>query len=363
MWFELEIEEPSVLLRISRSYREGMSSDEVYEVTRGDWLIDERRDQAEYAFAVYGGVVKEVFKIDRWHFAGNRRWRFDGKVAPDAIRDKYLGEIVNHRERSPVKFSFDTPYQKPSEESFRSQDARITEPSVLFRISRSYREGMSSDEVYEVTRGDWLIDERRDQAEYAFAVYGGVVKEVFKIDRWHFAGNRRWRFDGKVVPKEIRDKYLGKSVNHRERSPVKFTDSVSDVYLNENAVSARRTVGASKKCVIMFRISRSYREGMSPLELYEATRGAWRIDGPVEESVFAVYNGVVKEVYSIDAWHGSGVLHYETRPCMHCGDPNGIGASDCLEFSGEVADDAIRDKYLGETVNHRERSPVKLTWV
>ena len=244
-------------------------------------------------------------------------------------------------------------------------EVEIAEPSVLFRISRSYREGMSPDEVYEVTRGDWLIDERRDQAEYAFAVYDGVVKEVFKIDRWHFAGNRRWRFDGKVAPKEIRDKYLGESVNHRERSPVKFTDSVSDVYLNENAVSARRTVGASKKCVIMFRISQSYREGMSPLELYEATRGAWRINGPVEmaEYVFAVYNGVVKEVYSIEAWHGSGVLHYETRPCMHCGDPNGIGASDCLEFSGEVADDSIRDKYLGEIVNHRERSPVKLTWV
>ena len=132
-------------------------------------------------------------------------------------------------------------------------ELEIEEPSVLFRISRSYREGMSSDEVYEVTRGDWLIDERRDEAEYAFAVYGGVVKEGFKIDRWHFAGNRRWRFDGKVAPDAVRDKYLGESVEHNERNPVKFTDSVSGAFPNENAVSARRAVRASKKCVIMFR--------------------------------------------------------------------------------------------------------------
>ena len=50
--------------------------------------------------------------------------------------------------------------------------------------------------------------------KFACSVYGGVVQEVFAIKDWsHCLGTtRKIQFEGKVAPREIRDKYIGKSV-------------------------------------------------------------------------------------------------------------------------------------------------------
>jgi len=40
----------------------------------------------------------------------------------------------------------------------------VTEPALLIRISQRYRDGMASDELYEATRGVWVIGERRYNA-------------------------------------------------------------------------------------------------------------------------------------------------------------------------------------------------------
>lgn len=116
---------------------------------------------------------------------------------------------------------------------------------------------------------------------------------------------------------------------------------------------------------VLFRISQSYKEGMTSLELYEATRGSWKIFGPFKDAeyAFAVYKGIVKEVYEIHQWHRMGILHYKTRLCKHCGHPDGIGAYGRWEFEGKVAPEYVRRKYLGEYVNHEDGYPVKLTWV
>jgi hypothetical protein len=102
----MEISEPAILIRINQKYREGMSGQELFEITRGVWKLGSRRENALLAFAVYKGIVKEVYLIDSWHPAGTLpyrtrkdvhipgRWEFQGKLAPDAIRDKYLDESV-----------------------------------------------------------------------------------------------------------------------------------------------------------------------------------------------------------------------------------------------------------------------------
>jgi uncharacterized protein len=85
---EVEILEPSILITVNRLYRPGMSADELYEITRGDWSINLKlRDRAKYAFTVYRGLIREVYRIDRWTCTKERegkkpsRWRFDGPVA------------------------------------------------------------------------------------------------------------------------------------------------------------------------------------------------------------------------------------------------------------------------------------------
>jgi hypothetical protein len=60
---------------------------------------------------------------------------------------------------------------------------------VLIRINKLYRTGMSAQELYEATRKWWVAAEnRRDgglsSPEWAFALYQGKVKAVFKIRNW-----------------------------------------------------------------------------------------------------------------------------------------------------------------------------------
>lgn len=100
-----EIKEPVILITLNRLYRRGMSSDELYEITRGKWVIGPRRNKAKYAFAVYKGIIREVYEIERWlpirlddkealrkwlpveekdaEVKLKNRWQFEGKVARD----------------------------------------------------------------------------------------------------------------------------------------------------------------------------------------------------------------------------------------------------------------------------------------
>ena len=106
----------------------------------------------------------------------------------------------------------------------------IIEPAVILRINRKYQEGLSPQTLYEITRGEWVIGKRREQAKFAFAVYQGVVVEVYKINRWlPFTGRgpssrQRWIFEGVVA--ENLQHYKGGSVKHYfvrgEANPVKY---------------------------------------------------------------------------------------------------------------------------------------------
>lgn len=100
---EVTISEPVLLITINRLYRKGMSADELYEITRGNWVVGERRENARYALAVYNGIIREVYTIERWYPAINRnptqktskRWRFDGKIAPE-LQQYVGGSIVRY---------------------------------------------------------------------------------------------------------------------------------------------------------------------------------------------------------------------------------------------------------------------------
>jgi hypothetical protein len=49
---------------------------------------------------------------------------------------------------------------------------------------------MTPVELYDATRGIWKVGkQRREQADYAFAVYEGIVREVYRIKTWLPAGS------------------------------------------------------------------------------------------------------------------------------------------------------------------------------
>jgi uncharacterized protein len=97
---------------------------------------------------------------------------------------------------------------------------------------------------------------------------------------------------------------------------------------------------------VLIRINRLFRHDMSEQELYEATRGVWKI-GPRRNTVhyaMAVYEGVVREVYQIEAWHRAGSTVYRTRSRS---DVRGQGR---WEFTGRKAPNSIRRRYVDRSV-------------
>jgi hypothetical protein len=102
---EIEIVEPVILVTVNRLFRRNMTDEEIYEITRGNWVTGQRRSKAKYAFCICYGTVRQVYEIQRWFPIKARsqdsktqnRWRFDGIVAQDLQHyvggnvEKYIG--------------------------------------------------------------------------------------------------------------------------------------------------------------------------------------------------------------------------------------------------------------------------------
>ena len=103
----------------------------------------------------------------------------------------------------------------------------ITDNIVVIKINQSYYEGISSEALYDYTRGIWKRSLKTvSVADYALSVVYGVVVEVYKIDRWMPATQTKFKtrkvdpqkaaervaFVGKVADDDVRARYIGKSV-------------------------------------------------------------------------------------------------------------------------------------------------------
>lgn len=90
----IPIAEPVILIIINRAYRRGMSQTELYEATRKHWRMSKRREKAQYAFSVSNGLVRQVYKIEKWYPSEHSlgRWYFDGYIAEEMGR--YVGSDI-----------------------------------------------------------------------------------------------------------------------------------------------------------------------------------------------------------------------------------------------------------------------------
>ncbi|PRY43059.1 hypothetical protein CLV58_104190 [Spirosoma oryzae] len=106
---QVQPEHKGLAFLLTKSYKEGMSAEALYEATRGVWKNVPKDDASLlYAFPTCKGIVKEVYEIDKWVEAGTQqyetrsfseshltnRWEFVGRVASDAVRDLYLGKKI-----------------------------------------------------------------------------------------------------------------------------------------------------------------------------------------------------------------------------------------------------------------------------
>lgn len=109
---------------------------------------------------------------------------------------------------------------------YRRRPVRIQEPSILIRIRELYRSQMTTSELYDATRASWKLGPKRESAKYAFAVYEGIVREVYEITKWLPAGStlnsrdphgvrspNRWEFVGRFAPENMRRRYINRDVS------------------------------------------------------------------------------------------------------------------------------------------------------
>ena len=114
-----------------------------------------------------------------------------------------------------------------------------------------------------------------------------------------------------------------------------------------------------KEPVMLIRINQLYHFDMSPQELYDATRSAWRL-GSQRANIklaMAVYQGVIREVYQITGWFPAGST-FNSRSSGRRKRRSGR-----TEFVGVVAEDSSRRRYLGKYVGDRfprgDQNPVR----
>ena len=121
---EENIEDNIILIRINKRYRNDMSSQELYDATRGYWRLNvENSKKAKYALSVYEGMVLEVYEVAEWLPALSTfmdrldkpnlekmkgRYEFVGRIAEDNIRKQYIDKSVKEcfpqGDSNPIKY-------------------------------------------------------------------------------------------------------------------------------------------------------------------------------------------------------------------------------------------------------------------
>ena len=99
---------------------------------------------------------------------------------------------------------------------------------------------------------------------------------------------------------------------------------------------------------ILIRIKKLYHFGMTDVELYDATRSAWKVGEKKARARYAmaVYEGVVREVYRITGWLEGG----STFAAQNLGKRKRWPGR--WEFVGTLAEDEIRKRYVNSYVGH-----------
>ena len=101
----------ALLLRLNKSWHDGISAEDLYEITRAWWVMSPANAQsAARVLAVAGGIVREVYQPTQWLRSPveglENRIGFDGVVASD--RETYVGRDVTHLFRhgsaNPVRY-------------------------------------------------------------------------------------------------------------------------------------------------------------------------------------------------------------------------------------------------------------------
>lgn len=97
-----------IVIKISQSYRKGMTPDELYLATSRSWkLAMERCKDVRTVLCVAENEVKEVYSVDEWIESSDEgRKEFVGSVANEPLRSSWLGQDATEiaAKYSPIRY-------------------------------------------------------------------------------------------------------------------------------------------------------------------------------------------------------------------------------------------------------------------
>lgn len=121
---------------------------------------------------------------------------------------------------------------------------------------------------------------------------------------------------------------------------------------NSSSINKKLDLSDLPENSLIVRINQSYREGMSLLELYDITRGCWRLSSPNEkkiEYVISVCKGIIKQVFIPVAWFPAESTLRENYTIDNIQSPESPESKNIRwEFVGRIAQDKqnIVDKLI-----------------
>ncbi|MGI6423083.1 MAG: LEM-3-like GIY-YIG domain-containing protein [Candidatus Dojkabacteria bacterium] len=114
---------------------------------------------------------------------------------------------------------------------YTTEEAIIDIPVILINLNNTYRPGMTANEVFNITKGRWKLNPTNaSKYRYVFAVYRGIVRELFEVSEWLPSDMEgRYEFRGIILEDDkMRNKYLNKSVknfiNIGNQNPIKYVN-------------------------------------------------------------------------------------------------------------------------------------------
>lgn len=151
-------------------------------------------------------------------------------------------------------------------------------------------------------------------------------------------------YDENLLPFSDMIKHGLKSVQGPMKISGELEDYIERITGIDNGVLTNENITDN---IVIIKINKSYREDMTPLELYDVTRGCWKrkIESVKNaEYALSVSDNIVREVYKIDNWKMSKDVVRETVT------NNPDTENERITFTGEIAADEIRSKYIGKNV-------------
>ena len=111
-----------VIININGQYNRCMGPAGIYQATKECWRMNANRvKNIKYVLSEYRGLIIEVFEVDDWYtkdrqFVKGKKagqmykgWGFNGRVAPDPIRNQYINKSIAHLKKqgqaNPITYS------------------------------------------------------------------------------------------------------------------------------------------------------------------------------------------------------------------------------------------------------------------